>query len=50
MCTPNSTLYVIDTELQLSGKKNLKIPNGQSESIFGVAYFVIFRALQNKIS
>ena len=42
--------YVMDTELQLSGKKSLKIPNGQSESIFGDAYSVIFRALQNKIS
>jgi hypothetical protein len=27
-----------------SGKKSLKIPNGQSESIFGLGYFVIFRA------
>jgi hypothetical protein len=36
--------YVIDTELQLSGKKRLKIPKEQSESIFGVAYFVFFHA------
>jgi hypothetical protein len=43
-------IYVIDTELQLSGMMSLKIPNGQSKLIFGVAYFVIFRALQNKIS
>jgi hypothetical protein len=50
MCTPNSTYMLIDTELQLSGKKSLKIPNGQSESIFGVAYSVICRALQIKIS
>jgi hypothetical protein len=42
--------YVIDTELQLSGKKRLKIPKGQSESIFGVAYFVFFHAWQNKIT
>ena len=50
MCTPNSTYMLIDTELQLSGKKSLKIPNGQSESSFGVAYSVICRALQIKIS
>jgi hypothetical protein len=31
-------------DLQHSGKKSLKIPNGQSEYIFGVGYFVIFRA------
>jgi hypothetical protein len=42
--------YVIDTELQLSGKKSLTIPKEQSESIFGVAYYVFVRAWQNKIS
>ena len=42
--------YVIDTELQLSGKKCWKIPKEQSESIFGVAYFVFFHAWQNKIT
>jgi hypothetical protein len=37
--------YVIDTELQLTSKKILKIQNGQSEKKFGVAYFVIVRAI-----
>ena len=36
--------HVIDAELQLSGKKSLTIPKELSESIFCVAYFVIFRA------
>jgi hypothetical protein len=44
----NSELYtyVIDTELQLSGKKSLKIPNGQSEQYKyqNIVYFWVFQS------
>ena len=49
-CALRTLRYVIDMELQFSGKKSLNIPKVQSESNFGVVYFVFFRAWQNKIS